>query len=133
MKEKEITITKTVWECETCGTQHEEDGGGKWAIFHCPEHGEFCNDGGQRCGLYRFMEKTNSGKICCPICGWSPFKNYTKEYDLRKGSKPKTVVEKKSFRMEQQFTLKYPQAYSGYMSYKRMISAGAKYDEETKV
>lgn len=119
MKEKEIKITKTVWECETCKTYHEEDGGGKWFVFHCPEHGEFCNDGGGRCGLYRLVEKVTNHRICCPICGWSVFKNYAEEYDSREGAKPETARKKESFYKEQQSILKYPQAYSGCTSFKR--------------
>jgi len=119
MKKTTRTTTEDVWECETCGMQHNNDFGGKWCIFHCPKHGEFCNDGLNNCGLYR----TANGKgprICCPICGWATLENSADEYDKRKGELPQTETDKKSLKWGQDFILRDPHNLSGQPSYKRL-------------
>jgi len=119
MKKTTRTTTEDVWECETCGMQHNYDFGGKWCIFHCPEHGEFCNDGLRNCGLYRFVREKGR-KACCPICGWVTLENSADEYDTRTGELPQFVTEEKSLKEEQDFVLSDPHNNSGSPSYKRL-------------
>jgi len=119
MKKTTRTMTEDVWECETCGMQHNDDFGGKWCIFHCPKHGEFCNDGLQNCGLYRTVEGKRT-QACCPICGWIAIDDWTEEYDKRKGVLPQSQADKKSLEREQDRVLNDPHNNSGFMSYKRL-------------
>ncbi|MBA7665751.1 hypothetical protein ES703_73825 [subsurface metagenome] len=122
MKKTTRTTTEDVWECETCGSQYNnKDDYGKWCIFHCPKHGEFCNDGLNNCGLYRVTERKRSGTaICCPICGWIAIEDQTDEYDKRKGELPQTEREKKSLKWGQDFILSDSHNFSGSPSYKRL-------------
>lgn len=129
MKKTTITTTEDAWQCEVCGTRHINEWGGKWAIFHCPKHGEFCNDGLGNCGLFRYVEKFGRDRICCPICGWSPNEDWAEKYDdrnneiydKRTGTFPKTEKELQSFHKAQDWIFKYPKVYSGMMSYRRLL------------
>jgi len=119
MKKTTRTMTEDVWECETCGHQHNNDYGGKWDIFHCPEHGEFCNDGLKNCGLYRTVNEKGK-KACCPICGWATLEVWNKEYDERKGELPESVLDKMSLKREQNYLFENAFNFSGSPSYKRL-------------
>ncbi len=137
MKETTITTTEDAWQCEVCRHEHTDEWGGKWAIFHCPLHGEFCNDGLHNCGLYRYVESHGRDQICCPICGWVAKDDWTEKYDERKDEKglfkmvevydkrtgtfPKTEKELKSFYRDQDYVLQHPEGFSGMMSYRRLM------------
>jgi len=121
MKETTRTTTEDVWECEICGMQYNnKDDNGKWCIFHCPEHGEFCNNGLNNCGLYRTVNNGGGMKACCPICGWVAIDDWTDEYDTRKGELPQAETDKKSLKWQQDYILKDPHNNSGFASYKRL-------------
>lgn len=117
MQEKIETISRKVFICDTCGMSYPEDDFGKWAIFHCPEHGEFCNDGCYRCGIYREVEGKVGMYACCPICGWCSLEDDGDVYDDRKGSIPKTEKEIKSFQHSQDYVLQH---IKDGISYKRI-------------
>ncbi len=118
MKKTTTTMTKDVWICETCGRGYTSEEYGKWVIYHCPEHGEFCNDLLKHCGLFRMINKKRVP--CCPICGWATTENYAKEYDERKGKLPETKKEKESLKWEQCHILSNPVCYAGYKCYERL-------------
>ena len=121
MKETTVTTTEDAWQCEVCGCKHTNEWGGKWAIFHCPRHGEFCNDGLKNCGLYRYVESHKKDQTCCPICGWTTIDRWTEKYDERKGEFPKTEKELKSFYWNQDWVLKNRICFSEMMSYRRLM------------
>lgn len=118
---KKTTVTIDAYECETCGHKHTEDWYGKWSIFHCPEHGEFCNDGGGGyCCLFRYLEGRGD-RASCPICGWTAIESYSEKYDERQGKKPRTEKEIESFKKAQKRIMDGHHIYSGYPAYKRIV------------
>jgi len=121
MKETTITTTEDAWQSEVCGHEHTDEWDGKWAIFHCPLHGEFCNDGLHNCGLYRYVESRERVGSCCPVCGWVAIDGLREDYDNRKGKLPKTEKELKSFYRDQDYVLEHPEGFSGMMSYRRLL------------
>lgn len=121
MKEETRTKIEKVWVCDTCGKAHYEDWYGKWSIFHCSQHGEFCNAGVESCGIFRYKESHHSDLISCPICGWSTNDSYNKEpYDSREGDIPRTEKEIQSFQRQQEYILKHTGL--GYISHDRIAN-----------
>lgn len=129
MKATTITTTEDAYQCEICGHKHTDEWSGKWAIFHCPRHGEFCNDGLNNCGIYREVEGRKGIRICCPICGWVAKDDWREKYDekgeveiydKRTGTLPKTEKELKSFYRRQDFVLG-DRNNGGMMSYRRLL------------
>jgi len=116
---KEVIIEIKAYQCEACNLKHDEEY--KDAIFRCPEHGEFCNDGGMNtCGLFRFIESKETEIISCPICGWSPIRELAENQNMRRGEKPKTEKEIESFKKAQNYLMNDPHNHSGYSSFKRI-------------
>ena len=117
---KEVSVSTEAWQCEACGRKHTIEWHGKWSIFHCPEHGEFCNTGLNTCGIFRYSEFHKREVCSCPICGWVAIEERSEVYDNRIGKEPETEKEKQSFLKEQDKLISYPHGNSGYSSYKRI-------------
>jgi len=114
---KPETTIETRWQCETCNNGYTD----KRKIVCCPEHGEFCYDGDDRCSLSREVQdkddKTQTWPVyCCPICGWVE----PDMYDKGKGRLPRTKKEKASLREIQKWILNNSVKYSEYASFKRL-------------